>query len=127
LEQAKAAAYEATAEIFDNDKPAALQEQSKVIGSLAEIEEQLKHALDLDDANKSADQLAKELEKLQEVQKGLEQAAQEQAKAEQAAAKDPSAAKQAEKAVAEAVAKVSEGEIPGTVESRLQDVQEAVA
>ncbi|HTN77329.1 MAG TPA: hypothetical protein VL096_18850, partial [Pirellulaceae bacterium] len=127
IEQAKAAAFEATADLFDTKKAEAVAEQSKVIGSLAEIEEQLKHAADVEDANKSADQLAEEVAKLEAAKKTLEEVAKQQEKAEQAAAKDPNAAKQAENAVAAALEKLAEKELPGTIESRVADAKEAVA
>ncbi len=59
LEQAKAAAYEATANLFDEKPADAFKEQSKVLGNLAEIAEQLHNAADPAHAGMSADQLAR--------------------------------------------------------------------
>ena len=60
-QQAKESAVTASNELFEQDKPQALTEQSKVLGSLAQIEEQLKRAVQTDQANKSGDQLAAEI------------------------------------------------------------------
>jgi hypothetical protein len=64
LEQAKAASFEATANLFEEKKPPALDEQSKVIGSLAQIEKQLEQGLDLEQSSRSADELAEQVKQL---------------------------------------------------------------
>ena len=61
MEQAKAASFEATAELFEEKKPEALDEQNEVIGNLAQIEKVLEQGLDLEQSSKSADELAAEV------------------------------------------------------------------
>ncbi len=83
LEQAKAAAFEATADLFDAKRPEAVREQSKVLGNLAAIAEQLQNAADPTRSTMSAQQLAQQLQQLHEAQKELVPA---QAQQHQAAA-----------------------------------------
>ena len=54
LEEAKASAYEAAAQLFQDDKTAAVAEQGRVIGSLAEIEQQSEAANNQSDASQAA-------------------------------------------------------------------------
>ncbi|HMC12665.1 MAG TPA: hypothetical protein VKH44_15300, partial [Pirellulaceae bacterium] len=75
IEQAKAASFEATANLFEEKQTQALDEQNRVIGNLAQIENVLAQGLDLGQADKSADELAAEIAKLQELKKQLEEAA----------------------------------------------------
>ena len=83
VEQARASAYEASGELFENKQAEAVAEQSKVIGALAQIEEQLRTAVEQERADKSADELAAQVEQLKEAQKGLEKASEPQKKAEE--------------------------------------------
>nr|MCU0872510.1 hypothetical protein [Pirellulaceae bacterium] len=132
LEQAKAAAYEAAAQLFEENKPETLAEQAKVIGSLAEIEEQLKHAIDLEQGDKSAEQLAKETQRLEQLAQQLEKIAEQQEKVVEQAAQDAPQARQEEQNVATALTEATKAatennqDLPGVVESRLADAQEEV-
>ncbi|MEZ6112028.1 MAG: hypothetical protein R3C99_13555 [Pirellulaceae bacterium] len=94
VEQAKAAAFEATAELFDRETETAAAEQSKVIGNLAQIEAELQSGIEADSTDKSAAELAAEVEQLERVQEQLEQAAEQQAAATEKAAEAAAAAKQ---------------------------------
>jgi len=133
LEQAKAAAYEAAAQLFEEHKPETLAEQTKVIGSLAEIEEQLKHAINLEQADKSAEQLAQESQRLEQLAQQLEEITVEQEKVVENAAPNAAQAQQEERRVAAALAEATQAataddqDLPGVVESRLADAQEQVA
>ena len=64
FEEAKQAAYDATSHLFQEQKPEALDEQQQVIGNLAQIEKVLEQGLDLEQSSKSADELAKDVQKL---------------------------------------------------------------
>jgi len=128
LEQAKQAAYEAPKELFEQKKEAALESQNEVIGALAKVEQQLQQGTDLDQTNKSADELAAKVKQLEEAKKTLEQAAKEQAQANANAEKAPAQAKAAEDKAAAELAKVDAmKDLPAAVESKVNDAQEAVA
>ncbi|MFM2094197.1 MAG: hypothetical protein RIS70_1321, partial [Planctomycetota bacterium] len=127
-QQAKESAVTASNELFEQDKPQALSEQSKVLGSLAQIEEQLKRAVQTDQANKSADQLAAEVKQLQQLQNDLGEALKSQEQAAANATAKPAEAKQLEKQTADTLAKSDAMEnLPNVIASRLQDAKEAVA
>ena len=128
-EQAKAASFEATADLFEEKKTEALEEQNKVIGTLAQIEKVLEQGLDLEQSNKSADELAKQVEQLEQVKQDLAQAAKEQAKATENAEKNVPAAQAAEKKTAETLQKTAEKnpDLPSAVDAKLNDAMEAVA
>ena len=127
-QQAKESAVTASNELFEQDKPQALTEQSKVLGSLAQIEEQLKRAVQTDQANKSADQLAAEVKQLQQLQNDLGEAIKSQEQASANATAKPAEAKQLEKQTADTLAKSDAMEnLPNVIASRLQDAKEAVA
>ena len=128
IEQAKAASFEATANLFEEKKTQALDEQNRVIGNLAQIENVLAQGLDLGQADKSADELAAEIAKLQELKKQLEEAAREQLHAMNAAAAEPPAAAQHERKVAAVLAETEKlGDLPSVVTGRLDDAKEQVA
>ncbi len=132
LEQAKASAYEAAAQLFEEDKTAAVAEQTRVIGSLAEIEEQLKHEIASQRDDKSAQELAAELERLEQLKDDLEAIADQQAQVVDKATEKAAEARRAEQAVAEALdkaqqrAEADDQDLPGVIESRIADAQAAV-
>ncbi|MBM4003012.1 MAG: hypothetical protein FJ295_06940 [Planctomycetes bacterium] len=145
-EQAKESAIAASNELFEHDKPQALQEQGKVLGSLAQIEEQLRRAAISDQASKSADQLSAEVAQLQQLHQDLgaalrtqEQATNQAEKAAQAAqtagaastaeqAAALAAARQLEQQVADQLAKTDAmNDLPAVIESRIEDAKESVA
>ncbi|MFT5526947.1 MAG: hypothetical protein ACI9HK_004929, partial [Pirellulaceae bacterium] len=125
IEQALEAASQATAELFENDQSEAVKEQSKVIGSLAEIEQQLKHGLDLEDGDKSAQELAARVETLEELKDTLENLTDQQDKAEETAQQNPEQAATEERKVADALNELQAKDLPGTLESRVKDAAEA--
>ena len=126
LEQAKAAAYEATADLFDAKKEEALAEQSKVLGNLAQIEEQLQNAADPTNSNRSADQLAQQAKDLQKAKEDLNKIQAQQQQVEKTAEKNAPAAKPQEEQVAAALAKVDDGrDLPAAVDTRLAQAEDA--
>ena len=122
LDQAKASALAARDELFEADADQADAEQGKVVGSLAEVEEQLKQLLEDDDSSKSADELAQDVQQLTEAKEALEQIAENQEQAEDNAADNPAATKQQEEAVQAALEQLgNEKELPAGVEAALRD------
>ena len=79
LEQAKAAAYKATGDLFDAKQAEALDQQTKTLGDLAEIEHALQQAGDQQTADKSAAELAKQLENLEKAQQQVAEAQKQRA------------------------------------------------
>ncbi|MCY2992952.1 MAG: hypothetical protein NTY19_34485, partial [Planctomycetota bacterium] len=132
LEQAKAAAYEAAAQLLEEKQEQAVAEQTKVIGNLAEIAEQLKHAIQQERTDRSAAELAQQVKQLEKLKEKLEQAAAKQEKATEAAKEKPAEAQQQEQQVAKDLAAATKEatadnkDLPGVIESRLADAQEAV-
>ena len=126
LEEAKAAAYEATADLFDAKKEEAVAEQSKVLGNLAQIEEQLQNAADPRGSNRSADQLAQQAKDLQKAKEDLAKIQAQQQQTEKAAEQNAPAAKPQEEQVAAALAKVDDNrDLPAAVDTRLAQAEEA--
>ena len=127
LEQAKAAAREATGKLFDAQPEEAATEQGKVLGNLSEIEEQLRNAADLDKSDKTAEELAQLVKELEKTKEELKQIEKEQVAAEKKAEKEPAAAKKQEDQVAAKLAKTADDhKLPVAIESRLQQAKEAV-
>lgn len=126
LEQAKQAALEASAAILESDRDAAVAEQKKVVGSLAQIE----HALQTETSqptDRSAEQLADQAKQLKEVAKQLEIAAQTQEQASAQAKDNVAAAKQAEAQTAQELNKAAAiTAVPPSVTAKLEDAQLAV-
>lgn len=128
LEQAKASAFQASAELFENRQEEAVAEQTKVIGALAEIEQQLQNAVARESADRSADELASDVQKLAETKQKLEEIAETQEQATKNAKEKPAEAQKQEAAVAEQLAKVAAAEeLPSVVKAPIQDAQEAAA
>jgi hypothetical protein len=74
LDAAKAAAGQATTEIFDGEKEQAVGEQSKVLGHLAALAEELENLSEVDDSDKSADDYAQEVKDLEAAKEDVKQA-----------------------------------------------------
>jgi hypothetical protein len=128
VEAAKQAALEARTNLFEAKKQPAVAQQDKVLGALAEIEEQLKKAADAESSDKTAEQYEKLVKDLEKTKADVEAAKAEQAKANEAAKSNPAAAKAPEKAAADKLAKAQEGrELPRAVKSRLEEAKSAAA
>jgi hypothetical protein len=78
LEQAKASAYEATAQLFETRRSPALAEQERVIASLVELERVLQQAMRPDQTDRTADQLARQVQQLDKLKQALQQIAEQQ-------------------------------------------------
>ncbi len=128
LEQAKAAAFEASADLFENRQEEAVAEQTQVIGALAEIEQQLQNVISRETSDRSADELAADVQKLADTKQQLEQIAKTQEQATQNAKDQPAEAKQQEAEVAEKLKSLAGSEdLPSVVKAPIQDAQEAAA
>src|SRR5262245_57503948 len=128
VEQAKAASFEATASLFEEKKSPALDQQGRVIGSLAQIEKVLEQGSDLTHASQSADELAAEVSRLEQLKAELDNAGRQQTQATETAAAEPQMAAQHENQVAETLKQAERlGDFPSAVESRLGDANERVA
>ena len=65
VEEAKAAAFESVANLFEEKQESArLSSRSRVIGNLAQVEKVLEQGIDAEHSDKSADELAAEVERL---------------------------------------------------------------
>ena len=78
LEQAKAATQAARGDLFDEKKPEALDQETKALGNLAELERKLESASEQDANDKSAADLAQQVKNLEEAQKQVAEAGHEQ-------------------------------------------------
>lgn len=126
LEQAKAAAYDATGKIFDAKPEEAVAEQGKVLGSLAQLEQQLATAAENQGADKSAEELAQMVKDLKQAQVDMRKIEKEQEKASKSAADKLAAAQQEEQLVATDLAKVDDQrKLPEAVVSKLADAEAA--
>ena len=125
VEQAKAAAYEATGRLFDAKREEALTEQAKVLGGLAEIEQRLQEASDIDNADKTAEEYAQQVRDLEATREELREAEQQQQQANQAAKTEPAKAQPAEEKVAAIAEKAMERKLPPAVKSRLAETAAA--
>jgi hypothetical protein len=126
LEQAKAAARDAADEIHLAKQAEAVDQQTKTLGDLAEIEHALQAAGDQQTTDKSAAELAKQLENLEKAQ---QQVAEAQKQEQQAAAETKDKPQQAateDKHAAEELAKAAEpSPLPTAVKSRLEEAKAA--
>jgi hypothetical protein len=128
LEQAKAAAVEATAKLFENRQDDALAEQAKVLGNLAALEEALKAATPMSDADRSAADLAKLVRELEQAKQELAQAQQRHSESVRQAETNAQAAGAAEAQAAAALeAARKDRQLPDSVENRLEEAQTAAA
>ncbi len=128
LEQAKASAYEATGRLFDARNDEAVAEQGKVLANLAEIAEQLAHAADVGQADKSAAELVRQVRDLEQAKADLDRIRTEQAQVDRAAETNVTAAASQEEQVAAALAKVDDNRLlPKAVVSRLAVAEQAAA
>lgn len=128
IEHAKAASFEATASLFEEKQAAALDQQNRVIGDLAQIETILEQSLDLAHANKSAADLTAEIAQLEALARQLDKADREQFAAISTAIDRPQAAEQHEKQTAGVLTAADKiGDFPSTITARLNDAKEMVA
>jgi hypothetical protein len=128
LEQARAAAYEATGQLFDAHREQALAEQGKVLGNLAQIAEQLMSADELENPDKSADEYAQIVARLDRAREAIDRIRATQRQATRAARNDPAAAASLEQqAAAELDRFADKASLPNSIQSRLADAGAAAA
>ena len=126
-EQAKAAAFEAEAKLFDGAIPDATRQQSQVIGALAEIAKKLEQASTAT-SDKTADQLAQEVKQLEQLDQALDQIRAKQAEVTGQAADNAAAAKAGEAQVGQQLQQANQAADFGpALETRLTDAQDQVA
>jgi hypothetical protein len=128
IEQAKAASFEATASLFEEKQAGAVEQQSRVIASLAQIEKVLEQGLDRALASKSAAELAAEVALLEKLKAQLEAAESQQTQAQENAAEKPESASKHQTQVAEALTQAEQiGQSSRTIAIRLADAKEKAA
>jgi hypothetical protein len=126
LEQAKAAAYEATGRLFDARKDEALAEQAKVLANLTEFAEKFAAASDADSRDKSAAEYKSLVGDLERAQADIERLRKKQAAAERAARDDARRAAGEERQIAQELAQLDEGRrLPKSVSSRVASAEQA--
>jgi hypothetical protein len=126
LEQAKAAAYEATGRLFDNRKDEALTEQGKVLGNLEEITRQLASAAESRQSEKSSAELARDVSELEQAKADIDGIRKQQSEVDRAAPENAAQAGRQEQSVSRALNKVDDNRhLPKAVESRLASAEAA--
>jgi len=126
LEEAKASALQAADDLFENKRDQAEDEQTQVIGSLAQLETELEQAIDESFSDKSAAELATEVKALEKIQDQLAKAAVTQSKAEQARKDSPEAAAKSEQSIAEQLEKAAQGEpLPKAIQHQTNEAARA--
>jgi hypothetical protein len=127
LEQAKAASYEATAALFEQQSPAASAAQARAVTSLAQMEVLLQNAAG-SSRDQSADELAAAVARLEELRQALSEAERKQAVASAAAAEQPQAATEPQADVEQALrALLEQGEWASVIVVRLDQALDKVA
>ena len=126
LEQAKSATFAATGDLFDAKKPEALNDETKALGSLAELERKLEAASEQEANDKSAAELAQQVKNLEAAQKQVAEAQKHEQAASDAAKSDQEKSAAADQSAADALTKAAEpSPLPAAVKSRLAEAHEA--
>jgi len=126
LAQAKEAALESTARLFDGDQRQAVAEESKALGNLAAIAERIERAEPAHNESRSAEQLAARVDDLRNAAVQMAQVLERQKKAADAAQSNPQAAIQPQQEVARAIPRVQQKkDLPASVTARLEEAAEA--
>lgn len=126
LERAKAAAFEATGELFEGKHDTAVTAQGKVLGNLAEIAEQLRTAALPAGNDKSAKEYAQLVRDLQSTRAKIQEVATRQQQVSDSAQTSPGPAKALEAEIAAKLDEIArEPGNPSAVKSRLTEAREA--
>ncbi|HEY2148852.1 MAG TPA: hypothetical protein VGH32_13005 [Pirellulales bacterium] len=126
LEQAKAATQSARGDLFDQKKPEAVDDETKALGSLAELERKLEAAGEQEANDKSAAELAQQIKNLEAAQKQVAEARTSEEKAADQAKSNAGEASKQDMSAADALAKAGEpSPLPAAVKSRLGEAQQA--
>lgn len=128
LEEAEAAAYEATAELFEGRPEDAVAEQERVLDALAKAGRQVQREPELREAQLTAEEHDQLIEDLEGALEDLQEIRQEQEVASETAKENPDEAKKQESQIAEELAAVPhERDLPAEVNVRLDEAEEAAA
>lgn len=128
LEQAKAAAYEATGRLFDARQDEAVAEQQKVLANLAGLAEQLAQVADVAHSDKSSAEAARQVRDLEQARADIERIRQEQLQVDRTAMENAAAAAPQEQKVSQDLAKVDDNRsLPKAVATRLASAEQAAA
>jgi hypothetical protein len=127
LEEAKAASFEATAQLFDARKSPALDHQNRVIASLAQMEKMLAQGEQSEQSRKSADELAAEIQRLSVLKSKVADLARRHEQASQAALENPRQAAADESAVADGIAQIEDVSDLPVIAAALSTAKEKVA
>ena len=130
IERAQEAAMEAREEIFDGEIESAMEEQEEIIGTLAELQEQLDIQTNLLDPDLSSEEYTEIAAALEETREKLEAADEFNNEAEDELASDQTdeaadAEPQANQAAEEAVAQATEASLPETVADAIEQAGES--
>jgi DNA repair exonuclease SbcCD ATPase subunit len=126
IQQAETAALDAAADLLDNKLEKAIDDQGKVLGNLAALEQALKDQAKQQSKDKSATELAKTVKSLEEVKKQLEEAQKKQDTAEAKAEQNAQAAAPEEKSAADKIKEAMDShELPSAVENALAEAVDA--
>ncbi|MCA9174303.1 MAG: hypothetical protein KDB14_07425 [Planctomycetales bacterium] len=125
LEQAKQAALEGVDALFAGDADQANREQSKVVGNLAQLREELLKLAGADRAERSSDELLAEELALEKAERTLNDAAAKENAAAAALESNPAAAAAQEKAAAERLDAAEKQLDPSDVSARIQEAKTA--
>ena len=130
IERAQEAAMEAREEIFEGEIEAAMDEQEEIIGTLAELQEQLNTTTSLLDPDLSSEEYTEIANALEEVRETLETADELNNDAEQALEEDQLAEaadteKQAGEAAQEAATKADDASLPEPIAEAIEDAKDS--
>ncbi|HAY79044.1 MAG TPA: hypothetical protein DCY79_04485, partial [Planctomycetaceae bacterium] len=125
LDQAQEAGEDAESDLFEGKKDDAVLDQSKVIGSLAQIAEQLESNAPSAPSDKSAAELAEDVQQLEQLADELDEVATQQKAVVEQAKDDAGKAKQMQEEVAKTLAeKTQEQEVSPVIEAAIAEAKE---
>jgi hypothetical protein len=128
LEQAAAAAREATSRLFDSNRDSALAAQDDVLKNLGRSMDQTGRSNDKVQPDQSADELAAATGDLEAARTEMQRIAQQQAQVDRDAGTAPEKAAQSEQNVATSLGRVADGHrLPPSVTRSLSEARDAAA
>ncbi|MBS0263388.1 MAG: hypothetical protein JSS02_15710 [Planctomycetes bacterium] len=126
LEQAKAAAYEATGKLFEARGDEAIAEQTKVLANLASLAEQMSQAADVASSDRSSQEAARQVRDLEQARADLEKIRQQQSQVDRTAQENAQGAAPQERQVSQDLSKVDDNRsLPKAVMTRLAAAEQA--
>ena len=128
MEQAKQAALRSIDALFEGDSDEAASQQSRVIGSLAQLRRQLLEASGADRSDRSSDELLAEQQQLDQAAQRLEAADGKQSDAEALLKQDsPAAAAARQQEASQLLENAAEQLAPSVVQARLKEAAAAAS